>query len=241
VADETIGVLNLSDKYSGEPFSEKDISTLTGFVSQASVLLRLCDYHERSEQMRELSITDPLTGLFNRRYFNIRLDEESRRARRYALPMSLAIMDIDTFKLFNDTEGHLAGDYILKEVASIMSAAVRANDILVRFGGDEFVILMPQTSKAEALGVAERIRKNIRDQIQLAWKRFPAKQITISAGISMFPDGCGPKDHLIRCADRALYKAKVKGRDCVIMWDGNGSVSVEDRGAPQDPGNPPDD
>ncbi|MFI5296101.1 MAG: GGDEF domain-containing protein [Thermodesulfovibrionales bacterium] len=241
VADETIGVLNLSDKYSGEPFSEKDISTLAGFVSQASVLLRLCDYHERSEQMRELSITDPLTGLFNRRYFNIRLDEESRRARRYALPMSLVIMDIDIFKLFNDAEGHLAGDYILKEVASIMSAAVRANDILVRFGGDEFVILMPQTSKAEALGVAERIMKNIRDQIQLAWKRFPAKQITISAGISMFPDCGGLKDHLIRCADRALYKAKMKGRDCVLMWDGNGSACEEDHGAPQKTGYPADD
>jgi diguanylate cyclase (GGDEF)-like protein len=221
VADETIGVLNLSDKYSGEPFSEKDISTLTGFVSQASVLLRLCDYHERSEQMRELSITDPLTGLFNRRYFNIRLDEESQRTRRYALTMSLVIMDIDTFKLFNDTEGHLAGDYILKEVASIMSAAVRANDILVRFGGDEFVILMPQTSKAEALGVAERIRENIKANIQPSWKKFPAKHITISAGISTFPDCGGLEEHLIRCADKAMYKAKVKGKDSVIIWDGS--------------------
>ncbi len=218
-----------------------------GIVSEASelvgasVLLRLCDYHERSEQMRELSITDPLTGLFNRRYFNIRLDEESRRARRYALPMSLVIMDIDTFKLFNDAEGHLAGDYILKEVASIMSAAVRANDILVRFGGDEFVILMPQTSKAEALGVVERIRKNIRDQIQLAWKRFPAKQITISAGISMFPGCGGLKDHLIRCADGALCMAKMKGRDRVLMWDGNGPACEEDHGAPQKTGYSPHD
>lgn len=219
VADDTIGVLNISDKYSGESFTEKDLSTLTGFVSQASVLLRLCDYYERSEQMRELSITDPLTGLFNRRYFDIRLDEESQRAKRYGLVMSLVIMDIDNFKLFNDTEGHLAGDYILKEIASIMSAAVRANDILVRFGGEEFVILMPQTPKAEALRVTERIRKNIREQIQPSWKEFPAKHVTISAGISMFPDCGGLKDQLIRCADRALYKAKIKGKDCVVILD----------------------
>ncbi len=222
VADETIGVLNLSDKYSGEPFSEKDISTLTSFASQASILLRLCDYHEKSEQMRELSITDPLTGLYNRRYFNIRLDEEFQRAKRYDLHMSLVMMDIDNFKLFNDTEGHLAGDYILKEVASIMSAAIRANDILVRFGGEEFLILMPQTSKAEALWVAERIRKNIREQIQPSWKRYPARQITISAGISMYPDCDGQKDLLIRCADKALYEAKIKGKDCVLVWDGHG-------------------
>jgi diguanylate cyclase (GGDEF)-like protein len=222
VADETIGVLNLSDKFSDEPFSEKDIDTLASFASQASILLRLCDYHEKSEQMRELSITDPLTGLYNRRYFNIRLDEEFQRAKRYDLQMSLVMMDIDNFKLFNDTEGHLAGDYILREVASIMSAAVRANDILVRFGGEEFLILMPQTSKAEALWVAERIRKNIREQIQPSWKRYPARQITISAGISMYPDCDGQKDLLIRCADKALYEAKIKGKDCVFVWEGGG-------------------
>jgi diguanylate cyclase (GGDEF)-like protein len=86
---------------------------------------------------------------------------------------------------------------------------------------------MPQTSKEEALGVTERIRKNIRDQIQPSWKRFPAKQITISAGISMFPDCGGLKDHLIRCADRALYKAKTMGKDCVALWN-DGSQDPRD-------------
>ncbi len=219
VADETIGVLTLSDKYSGEPFSQNDLSTVMHFASQASILLRLSDYYEQSEQMRELSITDPLTGLFNRRYFDIRLDEESQRAKRYGLPMSLVLLDIDNFKLFNDSEGHLAGDYILKEIAAVMSAAVRANDILVRFGGEEFVILMPQTSKEDALRVSERIRKNVREQIPLSWSKFPAKQITISAGISMYPDCGGLKDHLIRCADKALYKAKIQGKDRICVWD----------------------
>ncbi len=219
VADETIGVLTLSDKYSGEPFSDNDISAVTHFASQASILLRLSDYYEQSEQMRELSITDPLTGLFNRRYFDIRLEEESQRAKRYGLPMSLVLMDIDNFKLFNDSEGHLAGDYILKEIATVMSAAVRANDILVRFGGEEFVILMPQTSKEDALRVSERIRKNVREHIPRSWAKFPAKHITISAGISMYPE-CGDlKNHLFRCADKALYRAKIDGKDRIRVWD----------------------
>lgn len=220
VADEVVGVLNLSDKHSGESFSEKDLAVLTQFASQAAVLVKLCDCHERSEQMRELSITDPLTGLFNRRYFNIRLEEEYQRARRYGLSVSLVMLDIDDFKLFNDTEGHLAGDYILKEISSIMSAAVRANDIVVRFGGEEFVILMPQTSENEALNVSERIRENIKAQIQPTWKKFPKKQMTICAGIAMYPDCGGAKENLIKCADRALYKAKLTGKDCAVLWDG---------------------
>jgi diguanylate cyclase (GGDEF)-like protein len=227
VANETIGVLTLSDKYSGEPFSDNDITTVAHFASQASVILRLSDYYEQSEQMRELSITDPLTGLFNRRYFNIRLDEESQRAKRYGLPVSLVLMDIDNFKLFNDTEGHLAGDHILKEIATVMSAAVRANDILVRFGGEEFVILMPQTEKEDALRVSERIRKNVREQIPLSWGKFPAKHITISAGISMYPECGGLKDHLVRCADRALYKAKIMGKDRICLWESGDYPSEE--------------
>jgi diguanylate cyclase (GGDEF)-like protein len=228
VADETIGVLTLSDKYSGEPFSQNDLSAVTHFAFQASILLRLSDYYEQSEQMRELSITDPLTGLFNRRYFDIRLDEESQRAKRYGLPLSLVLLDIDNFKLFNDSEGHLAGDFILKEIAAVMSAAVRAHDILVRFGGEEFVILMPQTAKEDALRVSERIRKNVREQIPLTWSKFPARHITISAGVSMYPECGGLKDHLIRCADKVLYKAKIQGKDRICVWEGTGYPKTQE-------------
>ncbi len=219
VADEVVGVLNLSDKFSGKPFSDRDVAALSRFASQAALLVKLCDCHERSAQMRELSITDPLTGLFNRRYFTIRLEEEYQRARRYGLSISLAMVDIDNFKLFNDTEGHPAGDYLLKEVSSIMAAAVRANDILVRYGGEEFVVLMPQTTKAEAYHVSERIRENIKRQIHPTWKSFPRRQMTICSGIATFPDNCRTKEDLVRCADKALYQAKLSGKDCTMTWE----------------------
>lgn len=219
VADETLGVLNLSDKYSGESFSQKDFSILSEFVLRASVLLKMAECYELSEQMKELAVTDPLTGLFNRRFFTLRFQEECQRAKRYNFPISLAMIDVDDFKQFNDAEGHLAGDYVLKEIASIMSSTVRANDVLVRYGGEEFVILMPQTVTAEAFGVVERLRENIGLRIRPTWKRFPKERITICAGISMYPDCGALKEDLIRCADRALYQAKLSGKNCVLVWN----------------------
>jgi diguanylate cyclase (GGDEF)-like protein len=219
VADETLGVLNLSDKYSGEAFSKKDLSILSEFGRRASVLLKLAESYEMSEQMKELAVTDPLTSLFNRRCLTIRLQEEYQRAKRYDFPISLAMIDVDDFKQFNDAEGHLAGDYMLKEIASVMSSTVRANDIVVRYGGEEFVILMPQTLMPEAFGVVERIRENIGLRIPPTWKKFAKERMTVCAGIAMYPD-CGElKDDLIRCADRALYRAKLSGKNCVLAWD----------------------
>ena len=219
IADEVIGTLNLSDKRSGGSFSEEDLLILSIFALQASILLKLCFCHKTSEEMKELSITDSLTGLFNRRYFDVRLKEEFQRAKRYGLFFSLAIVDIDDFKVFNDTEGHLAGDHILKEIASIMTGTVRANDILVRFGGEEFAIIMPQTSQEEAFHVAERVRENIKTLILPTWKRFPKEQITVSIGLAMYPESGEPMENIIRYADRALYKAKMRGKDLTLSWN----------------------
>jgi diguanylate cyclase (GGDEF)-like protein len=219
VADEIIGVLNLSDKRSGVSFAQSDISMLSPFVLQASALLKLCICNDTLEEMKKLSITDALTGLFNRRYFDIRLEEEFLRAKRYNLILSLAILDIDDFKPFNDTEGHIAGDTMLKEVAFIMTSAVRSHDILARFGGEEFAIIMPQTPKAEAYHVAERIRENIKRNIKATWKKYHKKQLTICGGVATYPD-CGPmKEELIRCADKALYRAKNRGKDITVSWE----------------------
>jgi diguanylate cyclase (GGDEF)-like protein len=219
VADEIIGVLNLSDKRSGVSFAQSDISMLSPFVLQASALLKLCICNDTLEEMKKLSMTDALTGLFNRRYFDIRLEEEFLRAKRYNLILSLSILDIDDFKPFNDTEGHIAGDTILKEVAFIMTSAVRSHDILARFGGEEFAIIMPQTPKAEAYHVAERIRENIKRNIKATWKKYHKKQLTICGGVATYPD-CGPmKEELIRCADKALYRAKNRGKDITVSWE----------------------
>ncbi len=237
IADDIVGILNLSDKGTGEPFSETDISKLTHFVFQSSMLIQLSYYYERSEIMKELSIKDPLTGLYNRRYFDMQIEEEFKRSERYGLTFSLAIVDIDDFKLFNDSEGHIAGDNILKEISSIMTATLRSHDILVRFGGEEFAIIMPQTSNSEAFNVAERIRNNIKERMVPSWKRFPKKHLTVSVGLAMYPT-CGDKlIDIIKYADRALYKAKVKGKDRTISWqivikppkeDDNGTDSAYD-------------
>jgi diguanylate cyclase (GGDEF)-like protein len=219
LGDEIIGILNLSDKYSGQPFSEDDLFMLNMFASQASTFLKLYSCYKTSEEMRKLSLIDALTGVFNRRYFDIRLKEEFERAKRYGLLFSLAIMDVDDFKLFNDTEGHLAGDRILIEIASIVSTIIRVNDSFVRFGGEEFAVIIPQTSKSETFRIADRIRQKIKIQISGQWKNFPRRQITVSIGVATYPDCGEPIENLIRCADRALYKAKMLGKDQTVLFE----------------------
>lgn len=218
VSGETVGILNLSDKSSGEAFTEDDLITLSPFTTLAAILLKLSSCYKVSEKMRELSITDPLTGLFNRRYFDVRLEEEFQRAKRYGLFFSLAIMDIDDFKVLNDTEGHLAGDQVLREIALIMNNSIRANDILVRFGGEEFAMIMPQTTQEEAFTVLERIRNNIYTLMFPALKKFAGKKLTISTGIAMYPASGEQMEALIVSADRALYKAKTQGKNQTVTW-----------------------
>lgn len=219
-ASETIGVLNISDKITGEDFTEQDLDLLNYFSSHASIALKTSSYYNLAEKMKELSITDPLTGIFNKRYLQERFEEEIHRSERYDLVFSVAIFDIDNFKLFNDTEGHLAGDNVLKELARITNGCLRANDIIARFGGEEFAVLMPQTDneKKEAFVVAERIRENIRASLTRKWEKFPYPCITVSIGISSFPDDGKSIDELIKSADIALYKAKAMGRDRTVIF-----------------------
>lgn len=219
-ASETIGVLNISDKTTGEEFTEQDLDVLNYFSSHASIALKTSSYYNLAEKMKELSITDPLTGVFNKRYLQERFDEEIHRSERYDLVFSVAIFDIDYFKIFNDTEGHLAGDNVLKEIARITNGCLRANDIIARFGGEEFAVLMPQTDKEkkEAFVVAERVRENIRASLTRKWEKFPYPSITVSIGVASFPDDGRSMDELIESADRALYKAKAMGRDRTVIF-----------------------
>jgi diguanylate cyclase (GGDEF)-like protein len=219
IGEETIGVLNISDKISGEVFSEDDLSLLRSFASYASIALERSTYYSLAGQLKELSITDSLTGLFNRRYFEERFIEELHRSDRHGLSFSLAMIDIDNFKLFNDTEGHLAGDEVLKYIANSAKECLRVIDVIARFGGEEFAVIMPQTEKEEAFLVAERIRNTVKEQFPCARTAFPRDFITVSIGISTFPhDGKERKD-LIRHADKALYRAKMEGKDRTIPWE----------------------
>jgi diguanylate cyclase (GGDEF)-like protein len=219
IGDEVIGVLNLADRIDREVFSGEDMKFLEHLASCASTAIRGAHYCRKLEEMRTLSITDSLTGLFNRRYFDNRLFEELQRSIRYDSFFSLAIFDIDDFKLFNDTEGHLAGDEVLKSIADISRESIRSIDVVARFGGEEFAIIMPQTEKNEAFPVAERTRRNIKEHMSRIWEHFPRREITVSIGVATFPSDGKDARTLIGNADKALYRAKVSGKDRTVVWD----------------------
>lgn len=222
LGDKTIGVLNMSDKITGEVFSTEDMALINSFAAYATIALERSTYYTLAGHLKELSVTDSLTGLFNRRYFEERFFEELNRSDRHNLSFSLSMIDIDDFKLFNDSEGHLAGDEILKSIANIAKDCLRVSDVIARFGGEEFAVIMPQTEREEAILVSERIRKSIKEQIPSTWSKFPRKAMTVSIGIATFPyDGKERKD-LIRNADKALYTAKMEGKDRTVLWQSKG-------------------
>ena len=142
-----MGVLNIADKITGEVFSEDDLNLLLSFATHASIAIERSEYYNKSEVLKKISITDPLTELLNRRYFEERLMEEIERSRRYHYPLSLIILDIDDFKNYNDVNGHLIGDEGLRITASCIRNAVRTIDVVARYGGEEFAVILPQTKK----------------------------------------------------------------------------------------------
>jgi diguanylate cyclase (GGDEF)-like protein len=218
LGEKTIGVLNMSDKISGEVFSAEDMALISSFAAYATIALERSNYYILAGHLKELSVTDSLTGLFNRRYFEERFFEELNRSERHNLSFSLSMIDIDDFKLFNDSEGHLAGDEILKSIANIAKDCLRVSDVIARFGGEEFAVIMPQTEREEAILVSERIRKSIKEQIPVTWSIFPRKAITVSIGIATFPYDGKERKELIRNADKALYMAKMEGKDRTVPW-----------------------
>lgn len=168
------------------------------------------------ETVETLAITDSLTGLYVRRYFSERLYEEAQRSKRYKFSFSLLMIDIDDFKRCNDTYGHLVGDVILRDIAHIMKTNVREIDIVSRYGGEEFVILLPETGAEGAKLTAERLRKKTEENV---FKAYDEKlKITISTGISVYPEDTAGASELIEKADMALYAAKRSGKNIVCGY-----------------------
>jgi diguanylate cyclase (GGDEF)-like protein len=178
------------------------------------------------EALRNQSIVDPLTGLFNRRYLERILDRECRRASRSGRPISVLMLDVDHFKRFNDTWGHDGGDMVLRELASLMRHLFRGEDVACRYGGEEFVVLLTDTALEAAQARAEEFREAVH-HLSVEYRRQTMGAITISIGIAAFPDQGLTPDTLIEAADRALYQAKAAGRDRTIC---SGRVAIVDLG-----------
>jgi len=173
---------------------------------------------ESEMHLRELSIRDPLTALFNRRYLEEALALEMIRSLRKQYPIGIIMVDVDHFKKFNDIHGHAAGDAVLIQVGNIFRSHVRSSDITCRYGGEEFIIVMPEATLEITQMRAEQIRTNVR-QFHVQYEGSTLEAVTLSIGISVFPTNGSTIDEILRAADTALYRAKNNGRDQVVTAD----------------------
>jgi diguanylate cyclase (GGDEF)-like protein len=215
VGGRKVGVLNMTDKAGGGQYDEFDLGLLELIAPQMALALDRVEWHRKATQFQLLSITDPLTGLVNRRYLEERLQEELDRSKRHRFAMSFMMVDIDDFKAYNDTHGHQAGDHALELTAHCLKAALRSADVAARYGGEEFSILLPQTGLSEARVIAERIRRRIERTHFAQDKSQPLGAVTVSIGISSFGPELDTPAEVIHAADRALYVAKSRGKNCV--------------------------
>lgn len=216
-----IGVLNFTDKSDGGKFNDVDLSLLEIIGPQIAVALERAEWQERATQFQLMSITDPLTGLLNRRYLEERLTEELNRSARYNYPMSCLMIDIDDFKKYNDRNGHQAGDVALKITAHSLKASLRSADVACRYGGEEFCVLLPQTSVSEAGVIAERMRQRVAETDYPFGKSQPMGTVSISIGISTFTKNIDTAESVIRAADSALYHAKAEGKNRIEFYAGH--------------------
>ncbi len=208
-ARETIGILEVVLDTEADPSMLELFETVVAHTALTIQNARLVEQFERQ------AITDGLTGIFNRRYFDERLAAELHRAERYGHPLSLIILDIDHFKTVNDVLGHLGGDAVLCDVAALLRDRVRKIDVVARYGGEEFAVILPETGARGAAYVAEKLRAWIEEHPFEGEERLPRKVITSSFGVaSTEVHGVDPVN-LIRCADLSLYEAKSAGRNRV--------------------------
>jgi diguanylate cyclase (GGDEF)-like protein len=192
-----------------------------GYVWSSSTLsLQAINDVRRVALLEQENITDPLSGLYNRRYLDRRLEEEVARVKRYGLPLSILMIDVDHFKRVNDTSGHPAGDRVLGYLGKLTLNGIRSADIAARYGGDEFMVIAPNTTVSMAGTLAERLRKHIESHALVLTSEPGSRQevrVTVSIGVA----GCSPRtediQELVHNADQALYSAKQAGRNRVAV------------------------
>src|SRR5207248_1993467 len=202
---EALGVLVLDSAKPGA-FDDGDVQALQAVADICGNAIQNARHFERA---RSLANIDGLTGIYNRRYFEQRILEEIERHTRYSGSLALIMLDIDQFKRLNDEFGHLLGDEVLRQISTIFTQNLRKIDVVCRYGGEEFAILLAQTNQQHALGVAEKLRRMVE-----AWQ-FPGvpRPVTISVGAATCPDHGVTRDELVKAADLGLYAAKQAGRN----------------------------
>lgn len=209
VGGEVYGILNAESQQIGA-FLDQHERFLSILANHAALAIENFQLHSKTE---ELTIIDELTRAYNYRYFRQRLEEEFKRAKRYHQPLSLMMMDIDWFKKCNDTYGHRFGNVVLKELVKICNKCVRDVDVLCRYGGEEFVVILPQTAKEDAKQIGERIRVSFGQHL-IELDKIKTR-VTISIGIATFPEDAEEAENLIEKVDQALYQAKGHGKNQV--------------------------
>jgi diguanylate cyclase (GGDEF)-like protein len=204
------GVLT-AESANKDHFQERDLQMLSIVSRSAALALENAELHRRTE---ELTVIDELTETYNYRYFVQKLQEEKRRALRYNLPLSLIMVDIDWFKKLNDTLGHEAGNRVLKQLSAVIKSCIRDVDIFSRYGGEEFVVILPQTTQQEASTLGERIRARV-ERTKFETASGQLSTVTVSVGVSSFPENGRSHEDLVSITDQALYRAKGEGRNLV--------------------------
>jgi diguanylate cyclase (GGDEF)-like protein len=222
---ETVGLLYMETQQGVATVESQELDVLVETVALSLVNLRL------RERLRNQSIRDPLTGLFNRRYLEESLDLECSRAERSLQPLSVVMLDIDHFKRFNDTFGHEAGDVVLKSIAELLKASVRQGDIICRYGGEEFMLVLPVTGAPEAAALAERVRTAVK-RLDLVHRGQSMGNITVSLGVATNTGTKWKQNDIVEAADQALYAAKNAGRNRVEVFERK-STAKSVVGAPQ--------
>ena len=228
IGERRFGVLNLADKIGGGAYNLHDLSVIDLLAPQIALALERAAWQQRANQFQLMSITDPLTGLHNRRYLEARLTEEIGRSKRYNYPLSFMMIDVDDFKLYNDHNGHQAGDRALEITAQCLRAALRKVDVASRYGGEEFSILLPQTSLEEAGVIADRIRRKIMTTSFANGESQPLGCVTVSIGLSTFSPSLESAEAIVRAADRALYHAKSHGKNRAYAYQAAPPAVTED-------------
>jgi diguanylate cyclase (GGDEF)-like protein len=214
---ETLGVLSLTDRIAPGPYTQDDVETLTVLMGPAALALARERVRQEALAYAQAAVIDPVSGLFNRRYFEARLDEELHRAVRQLTSVALLMVDLDEFKAVNDRFGHIAGDLVIRDISEILRRSVRIFDVCTRFGGEEFAVMMPGGTVESASTIAERIRHRV-EGYQRSEPSLAVLRITASIGVAVSPPGVTARD-LMERADRALYHAKRAGKNRVSTAD----------------------